>query len=48
MGDQLEAWFCVVKHIQKEFEHDIREIKEELTRLAKLVENYVGVDKCLV
>ena len=39
MGDQLEARISVVEHIQKEFGHEIREIKKELARLAKLVED---------
>ena len=38
MGDQLEARISAVEHVQKEFGHKIREIKKELTRLAKLIE----------
>ena len=42
MGDQLEAQISVVECIHEEFGHNILEIKEELARLAKLVENHVG------
>ena len=38
MGDQLEARINAVEHVQEEFGHDIREIKKELVRLAKLIE----------
>ena len=39
MGDQLEAHISAIECIQEEFGHDIGEIKEELARLTKLVEN---------
>ena len=39
MGDQLEARISVIENIQEEFEHDIREIKEQLVRLTKLIED---------
>ena len=39
MGDQLEARISAIESIQKEFGHDIREIKEQLARLTKLVED---------
>ena len=38
MGDQLEARISAVEHVQEEFGHEIREIKKELARLAKLIE----------
>ena len=39
MGDQLGARISSMEHIQKEFGHEIREIKKELARLAKLIES---------
>ena len=39
MRDQLEARISSIKHIQEEFEHEIREIKKELARLATLMES---------
>ena len=39
MGDQLETQISAIESIQEEFEHDIREIKEQLARLTKLVED---------
>ena len=39
MRDQLEARISVVEHIQEEFGHEIQEIKKELARLAKLIED---------
>ena len=39
MGDQLGARISSMKHVQKEFGHEIREIKKELIRLAKLIES---------
>ena len=41
MRDQLEARISAIESIQEEFEHDIREIKEQLVRLTKLVEDHV-------
>ena len=41
MGDQLEARISAIERIQEEFGHDIREIKEQLARLTKLVEDNV-------
>ena len=38
MGDQLKARISDVEHVQKKFGHEIREIKKELARLAKLIE----------
>ena len=40
MGDQLEARISAIECIQEEFEHDIREIKEQLVRLTKLIEDH--------
>ena len=39
MGDRLEVRINVIGSIQEKFRHDIREMKKELARLAKLVEN---------
>ena len=41
MGDQLEAQINAIESIQEEFGHDIREIKKQLARLTKLVEDCV-------
>ena len=41
MGDQLEARISVIENIQEEFGHDIREMKEQLARLTKLVEDHI-------
>ena len=43
MRDQLETRISVVECIQEEFGHDIREIKEELVKLVKLVKNRARV-----
>ena len=39
MRDQLGAQISSMEHVQKEFGHEIREIKKELARLAKLIES---------
>ena len=39
MGDQLEAQFSAIESIQEEFGYDIREIKEQLVRLTKLIKD---------
>ena len=39
MGNQLEARISAIESIQEEFGHDIREIKEQLAKLTKLVED---------
>ena len=39
MGDQLGARISSMEHVQEEFGHEIREIKKELARLAKLIES---------
>ena len=39
MGDQLEARISAIECIQEEFGYDIREIKEQLARLTKLIED---------
>ena len=39
MGDQLEARINAIESIQEEFGHDIREIKEQLVRLTKLIKD---------
>ena len=41
MGDQLEARINAIENIQKEFEHDIQEIKERLAKLTSLFEDYI-------
>ena len=38
MGDQLGSRISFVEHVQKEFGHEICEIRKELARLAKLIE----------
>ena len=38
MRNQLEARISAMEHVQKENGHEIREIKKELARLAKLIE----------
>ena len=40
MGDQLEPWISAMECIQKEFEHDIRKINEQLAKLTKLVKDH--------
>ena len=46
MRDQLETRISVVECIQEEFGHDIREIKEELVKLVKLVKNALEQKFC--
>ena len=41
METQLEAWINVIENIKEDFEHDIREIKEQLAKLTKLVERHI-------
>ena len=41
MGDQLEARISAIESIQEEFGYDIREIKEQLAKLTKLIEDRV-------
>ena len=41
MGDLLEAQLSAIENIQEEFGHDIREVKEHLTRLTRLFEDYI-------
>ena len=43
MGDSLEVRINTVEHIQEEFEHDIQEMKVQLTRLTKLIEGHIGI-----
>ena len=38
MGDRWEVRINAIENIQEEFRHEIREIKKELARLARLVE----------
>ena len=44
MGDQWEARTGAIENIQKEFGHDIREIKERLTRLISLLEDHIRTE----
>ena len=44
MGDQWEARISAIENIQKEFEHDIREIKERLARLTSLFEDHLKTE----
>ena len=41
MGEQPEARISVVENIQDEFGHDVREMKEQLAKLTKLVEDHI-------
>ena len=41
MRDRWEARISAIENIQKEFGHDIREIKERLARLRDLFENLI-------
>ena len=41
MGDQLDAWISVVRHIQEKFGHDVQKIEKWLTRSTKLVERHI-------
>ena len=41
MGDRLETRLNAIENIQKEFGHDIREVKEHLARLTSLLEDYI-------
>ena len=41
MGDRLEARISAIESIQEEFGYDIREIKEQLAKLTKLIEDCV-------
>ena len=43
MADQLEAWINTIENIQEQFGHDIREMKRQLARLTKLVENHTMI-----
>ena len=43
MGDSLETRINTVEHIQEEFGHDILEIKGQLVRLTKLIEEHTGI-----
>ena len=43
MGYQLEAQISAIECIQEEFGYDIREIKEQLARLTKLIEDRAEV-----
>ena len=36
MGDQLEARFSAMENIQEKFEHNIREMEEQLVKLTTL------------
>ena len=47
MGDQWEARIGAMKDIQKEFGHDIREIKELLARLTNLLEDHIKTEVVL-
>ena len=39
MGDQWEARLSVMENIQEKFEHNIREMEEQLARLTSLFED---------
>ena len=44
MGDQWEARIGAIENIQKEFGHDIREIKERLARLTSLFKDHIKTE----
>ena len=44
MGDQWEARIGAIENIQKEFGHDIREMREQVTRLTNLFENHIKIE----
>ena len=44
MGDRWEARISAVESIQKEFEHDIREIKRRLAKLTSLLEDHIKTE----
>ena len=44
MGDRLEARISAIENIQKEFGHDIREMKEQLTRLTSLFKDHIKAE----
>ena len=44
MRNQWEARISAIKNIQEEFGHDIREIKERLTRLISLFEDHIKTE----
>ena len=41
MGDGLKTRIDAIENIQEEFEHDIREMREQLVRLTNLFENHI-------
>ena len=43
MGDSLEARINIMENIQEEFGHDIQEMKGQLARLTKLIEEHIGI-----
>ena len=43
MGDQLEAQINTIERIQKEFKHDLREMKVQLVKLTRWIEGYIGI-----
>ena len=43
MGDSLEVRISTVEHIQEEFGYDIQEMKGQLARLTKLIEEHIGI-----
>ena len=47
MGDRLGARISAVEDIQEEFGHDIREMKEHLTRLISMFEEYIKTQAML-
>ena len=44
MGDQLDAWIGVVRHIQEEFRHDVWEIEESFTKSTNLVKRHIEAE----
>ena len=44
MGDRLEAQINAIENIQEECKHDIREVKEHLARLTRLLEDHIKIE----
>ena len=41
MGDRLEARISAIENIQKEYRHDIREVKKHLAKLTSLFKDHI-------
>ena len=47
MRDRLEVRISAIENIPKEFEHNIREVKEHLAKLTSLFEDYIKTQAVL-